>query len=212
MSDGNRIEGTCDPRFEAVREAFEHNFAERDELGAACCVLLDGEPVVDLWAGDADPRGTPWERDTIINVYSTTKTMATICLLMLVDRGQLDLDAPVARYWPEFAQAGKAGVTVDPGAVIGPRAEIGAGMQRAAIVPHQHVVRFPFVPVHVFRLGGEGRQFLDQPARGTRLHALDGVVVDRADVQALAAGDGMAPHHGMPHRRHRRLLLLGRRT
>jgi CubicO group peptidase (beta-lactamase class C family) len=106
------IHGTCGPRFEPVREAFAGNFEKGLELGASVAVTRDGESVVDLWAGDADPRGTAWDRDTIVNVYSTTKTMAAISVLILADRGEVDLDAPVARYWPEFAQGGKEGVLV----------------------------------------------------------------------------------------------------
>ena len=75
-------------------------------------MTIDGEPVVDLWGGDADPAGDPWVEDTIVNVYSSTKTMAALCVLMLADRGAIDLDAPVAEYWPEFARTGKAGVLV----------------------------------------------------------------------------------------------------
>ena len=104
--------GTCKPGFEAVRDAFEANFADGLEIGAAAAVTVDGEFVVDVWGGDADTAGTPWQRDTIVNVYSTTKTMAATCMLMLADRGELDFDAPVARYWPEFAQNGKDGVLV----------------------------------------------------------------------------------------------------
>jgi len=102
------VHGVCDNRFAAVRDAFAENFATQGEVGAAVAVCLDGEAVVDLWAGHADEaRSRPWQRDTIVNVYSTTKGMAAICALRLVERGLLDLDAPVARYWPEFAQAGK---------------------------------------------------------------------------------------------------------
>src|SRR5262245_20999938 len=96
------LHGLCNDEYAAVGEAFNDNFEAGLEVGACVAVTVDGEPVVDMWAGDADPRGTAWERDTIINVYSTTKTMAAVCMLMLVDRGQLDFDAPVARYWPEF--------------------------------------------------------------------------------------------------------------
>ena len=106
------IHGTCEDGFEAVRDAFEQNFAEGLEVGAAAAVTVDGEPVVDIWAGDAGPGGSPWERDTIVNVYSTTKTMAATCMLALADRGELDFDAPVCRYWPEFARNGKEGVLV----------------------------------------------------------------------------------------------------
>ena len=106
------IHGTCKPGFEAVRDAFEANFDEGLEIGAAAAVTVDGEFVVDVWAGAADTDGTPWQRDTILNVYSTTKTMAATCMLMLADRGELDFDAPVAQYWPEFAQNGKQAVLV----------------------------------------------------------------------------------------------------
>jgi CubicO group peptidase (beta-lactamase class C family) len=106
------IHGDCDPRFEAVRAAFAANFDQGQEVGASVAVTLHGEPVVDLWAGDADEQGNAWQRDTIVNVWSTTKTMAAICLLVLADRGEVDLDAPVATYWPEFAAQGKDRVTV----------------------------------------------------------------------------------------------------
>ncbi|MGW4230272.1 serine hydrolase domain-containing protein [Streptomyces sp. NPDC004980] len=107
------IHGHCDDRFAAVRDAFAANFAERDELGAAVTVLLDGSPVVDLWGGWADKdRTRPWERDTVVNVWSTTKGPTALCAHLLADRGLLDLDAPVAAYWPEFAAAGKGSVRV----------------------------------------------------------------------------------------------------
>jgi CubicO group peptidase (beta-lactamase class C family) len=108
-----KIEGTCDARFAAVRETFVNNFSAFGETGAAVALTLDGRPVVDLWAGHADAARTqPWQRDTIVNVYSTTKGMTAICAHRLVDQGRLDLDAPAARYWPEFAQAGKAALPV----------------------------------------------------------------------------------------------------
>lgn len=106
------IHGTCDERFEAVGAAFAANFAAGTEQGASVAVTLDGEPMVDLWAGAADDDGRPWERDTIVNVWSTTKTMAATCVLMLADRGLVDFDEPVATYWPEFAANGKDGVLV----------------------------------------------------------------------------------------------------
>jgi len=108
-----QIQGHCDHRFAAVRETFAKNFEQGLEIGASFAAVLDGELVVDIWAGHADAAlARPWDRDTIVNVFSTTKAMASTCTLMLVDRGALDLDAPVALYWPEFAQAGKQGVLV----------------------------------------------------------------------------------------------------
>jgi CubicO group peptidase (beta-lactamase class C family) len=107
------IQGYCDPRFSAVKGAFRKNFESGEELGASFAATIDGKFVVDIWAGFMDAaKKRPWERDTIVNVYSTTKVMTALCALMLVDRGQLDLDAPVAKYWPEFAQAGKAKIPV----------------------------------------------------------------------------------------------------
>ncbi|MFK4068361.1 serine hydrolase domain-containing protein [Streptomyces sp. NPDC029674] len=107
------VHGTCAPGFERVREEFERNFTERDDLGASVAATVGGELVVDLWGGDADRTGTrPWERDTLVNVYSTTKGMTALCAHLLADRGELDLEAPVARYWPEFAQAGKGDIPV----------------------------------------------------------------------------------------------------
>ncbi|MEE9414713.1 MAG: serine hydrolase domain-containing protein [Acidimicrobiales bacterium] len=106
------IQGHCDERFGAVRDAFAANFAQGAELGASAAVTIDGVLVVDIWGGDADEAGNPWRENTIVNVYSTTKTMAALCMLMLSDRGELDFAAPVARYWPEFAQNGKEKVLV----------------------------------------------------------------------------------------------------
>lgn len=102
------IQGTCAPAFSAVRDAFERSFASGDEVGAAVCITRGGEVVVDLWAGfrDADQR-LPWERETLVNVFSTTKGITAIAAHQLVEQGRLDLDAPVADYWPEFAAAGK---------------------------------------------------------------------------------------------------------
>ena len=103
-----KIEGTCDPKFSRVKDAFAENFEKRSEVGAAAAVVLDGKSVVDIWGGHADKAATrPWARDTLVNVYSTTKGVTAICAHRLVDKGLLDIDAPVAKYWPEFAQAGK---------------------------------------------------------------------------------------------------------
>jgi CubicO group peptidase (beta-lactamase class C family) len=108
-----QVHGHCDPRFSAVRTAFEENFRDRGELGAAVAVLVDGAAVVDLWGGWADAARTrPWQRDTLVNVWSTTKGPVALCAHLLADRGLLNLDAPVAAYWPEFAAAGKEKVLV----------------------------------------------------------------------------------------------------
>lgn len=107
------VSGRVERGFEAVRDAFARNFDEHGEVGAACAVYVDGRPVVDIWAGIADERtGAPWEEGTLTLVYSTTKGVTAICAHHLAERGGLDLDAPVASYWPEFAAAGKEAVTV----------------------------------------------------------------------------------------------------
>ena len=107
------VHGTCDARFEGVRRTFAGNLESGADIGAAFAVTMNGEMVVDLWGGWADAGKTrPWETDTLVNVYSTTKTMTALTALLLADRGQLDFHAPVARYWPEFAANGKSAVTV----------------------------------------------------------------------------------------------------
>lgn len=116
MTDGTtapRPQGMCAPGYEPVRAAFEQNFTERGEVGAAVAITVDGELVVDLWAGSVDPgRTRPWARDTLTNVWSTTKGMTAICAHQLMDRGELDVDAPVVKYWPEFGAEGKSDVPV----------------------------------------------------------------------------------------------------
>jgi len=107
------VHGNVDPGFEAVRDAFEQNFKAHGEVGAACCVYHEGRAVVDIWGGSADAHGArPWQRDTLQLVFSATKGVTAICAHRLVEAGRLDLDAPVAHYWPEFAANGKAGITV----------------------------------------------------------------------------------------------------
>ena len=105
--------GFAQDRYAPVRDIFEGNLASGADVGAAFCATLEGEAVVDLWGGYADEARTrPWVKDTIVNVYSTTKTMCALTALLVADRGELDFDAPVAKYWPEFAANGKADVKV----------------------------------------------------------------------------------------------------
>ncbi|MDT7798520.1 MAG: hypothetical protein QOI78_1953 [Actinomycetota bacterium] len=107
------IHGKHDPRFDDVRAALEKNVASGDELGASLVIDLDGEVVADLWGGFRDQaRTVAWDEHTITNVWSTTKTVTSLAALMLVDRGDLDVHAPVAKYWPEFAANGKENVEV----------------------------------------------------------------------------------------------------
>lgn len=107
------IHGHCDPQFAQVRDSFIENFEVHGDLGASVAITLEGEFVVDLWAGHKNAAKTEaWEEHTLVNVWSTTKTMAALCALVLSDRGAIDLQAPAAEYWPEFAQNGKEDVKV----------------------------------------------------------------------------------------------------
>ncbi len=108
-----QVHGHCAPRFAGARAAFAANFASGADMGASFAATVDGEFVVDLWGGFSDAAGSiPWAEDTIVNVYSTTKTMCALTALLCADRGLLKFDAPVATYWPEFAQNGKDRITV----------------------------------------------------------------------------------------------------
>jgi CubicO group peptidase (beta-lactamase class C family) len=107
------VNGRCDSRFDKLAAALADELSTGNEVGAAIAIDIDGESVVDIWGGHADEANTvPWTEDTIVNVWSSTKTVTSLVGLMLADRGLLDLDAPVATYWPEFAANGKAGVLV----------------------------------------------------------------------------------------------------
>src|ERR1700761_7828568 len=107
------IDGTCDARFDGVQTALSKSLDSGADLGASVAISLHGEPVVDIWGGYFDEsKSAPWERDTITNVWSTTKTMTFVCALILADRDLLDFHTPVAHYWPEFAAAGKEAIEV----------------------------------------------------------------------------------------------------
>ena len=106
-----QVHGICDHRFTRVRDLLAAQLATGADIGASAAVFIDGEPVVDIWGGFCDEARTrPWDRDTIVNNFSTTKTMTALVALMLADRGELDLHAPVTRYWPEFAAHGKGSI------------------------------------------------------------------------------------------------------
>lgn len=106
-------QGKCDPKFAAVKEEFERNFAARGEVGASVCLSVEGETVVDLWGGMANPEtNDPWQEDTVSIVFSCTKAAVALCAHILIDRGQLNPSALVSDYWPEFAKAGKEKTTV----------------------------------------------------------------------------------------------------
>ena len=108
-----RIDGFCDERFARVRDEFEKNFTKRGDIGACFALTIEGEYVVDIWAGHQDAAlEKRWQEDTIINVFSSTKTMSFLCALVLADRGLLDFEACVADYWPEFSTGNKGEIKV----------------------------------------------------------------------------------------------------
>ena len=110
---GAPVDGFCDPKFARVKDAFADNFAARGEPGAAVALSIDGRVVADLWGGWRDAaRTAPWRRETLVNFFSVSKALCAIAALRLAERGKLDLDAPVANVWPEFAQAGKENVSL----------------------------------------------------------------------------------------------------
>src|SRR5215469_9003678 len=106
------VEGACDGRFKGVLDAFVENFAARGEVGASVAITVEGRTVVDLWGGRTAEGGEAWRPDTLSVVFSSTKGASALCAHMAADRGLLDFDAPVVRYWPEFGQAGKEGAIV----------------------------------------------------------------------------------------------------
>lgn len=162
MSTG-AIGGTCDPAFEPVREAFERNFAQRGELGAAVCVMVGGETVVDLWGGVADDMtGRPWERDTMNVIMSCSKGVTALCAHILIDRGELDVDLPIAHYWPEFAQHGKGDIPVR----MALNHQSGVAHVNG-VIPRGRLSDFD----HMVRLTAESRPFWE-PGTRTGYHAL----------------------------------------
>ena len=107
------LQGECALGFELVRDALAENFISRGEIGSAICVYYEGKKVVDLWAGHVDcARNHAWRTDTLCLMYSVAKSICSLSVHMLADRGQIDLEAPIADYWPEFSEAGKEGIKV----------------------------------------------------------------------------------------------------
>ena len=142
-----QIHGSADPAFAALRAEFERNFADRGDVGAALSLVIDGAPVVDLWAGSLDAaRARPWAADSVVNVWSTTKAVGALCFAMLVERGACAYDDLVVRWWPEFAAHGTDGVTI------------------AMLLSHQ-------AGLCSFRDPAVVEDFYDQPAAAARLAA-----------------------------------------
>jgi CubicO group peptidase (beta-lactamase class C family) len=124
------INGSCAPAFARVRNAFVSNFTDRGDIGAAVAVWVEGDLVVNLWGGSADADDCrPWQEDTLASIFSGSKGLTSTCVHLLADRSEIDLNAPVADYWPEFGQAGKGGITIamvmgHRSGVIGPRTRL----------------------------------------------------------------------------------------
>lgn len=111
-TNAGKVEGFCDSNFGGLLDAFVTNFETRGEVGASCALTLEGRPLVDLWGGRKAPGGEAWEKDTISVIFSSTKGAMALCAHMLAERGALDLNAPVTKYWPEFGQGGKESALV----------------------------------------------------------------------------------------------------
>lgn len=108
-----QVQGRCDAAFEPIRQAFAAILDEPHERGGGVCIQVGGKTVVDIWGGVKDAHGhAPWQRDTLVNAYCTIKPITAVAVLMLVERGRLGLDDPVAKHWPEFARHGKERITL----------------------------------------------------------------------------------------------------
>jgi len=113
MKNTTNISGVCAPSFSKLKDVFEKNFAAQDEVGASIALVKDGELIVNLWGGLRDPdSASEWQRDTLVNVWSTTKGITALCFAMLVDRGQISYASPIAEYWPEFRVGNRQNMTV----------------------------------------------------------------------------------------------------
>ena len=214
------IHGTCDPRFAELRDVLSGSIDSGADLGASVAVILDDEPVVDVWGGWADEARTrPWEEHTVTNVWSTTKTVVALAALLLVERGQLDVFAPVADYWPEFAQNGKERIEVRHllvphvgGVRLGAAGDdrrhlrLGAGDRDprgpAAVVGAGHRVRLPPRQLRPPRRRGDppGRRPEPAPVRGRGARR-----AVRRRLPDRVAARGRAPGLGRGHRPVRRL-------
>ena len=205
------IHGTCAARFEAVRSALARNLDSGEELGASLVVDIDGEISVDLWGGFCDQaRAVPWSEHTITNVWSSTKTVTSLAALMLADRGKLDVDAPVAAYWPEFAASGKRGVLVRH---LMSHSSGVSGLDQPAVVEdlydwHKATSRMagPGAVVGAGHRVGLSRAQLRAPGRRT------GAADQRHAAEAVRRrGDRRAARRRFPDRRRRRRLGADRR-
>lgn len=197
-----QIQGHCAGEFSALRDAFEKLFAQQGDIGAGLAVVIDGEPLVDLWGGLRDRQASaPWEPATVANVWSTTKGVTAACIAMLVSRGQIAYDSPVSFYWPEFATAGKAEVTVahllsHQAGLCGFRRAVDVGtLYNSAAAAAELATQEPFWPL------GEGSGYhaisvgflLDELVR-----RVDGRDLKRFVADELQAGCGLNITIGLP--------------
>ncbi|MER6002727.1 serine hydrolase [Nonomuraea angiospora] len=167
--------------FDAVRDTFAEALGNGDEVGAAIALDVDGETVIDLWGGHRDPeRTSPWTSDTIVNVFSTTKIVTALAVLVLADRGTIDLDAPVATYWPEFAANGKDGILVRH--ILGHTSGVSGWEQPITIADVYDL------PISTARLAGQAPWWTPGTAAGyhavTQGHLL-GEIIRRVDGRSL---------------------------
>ena len=208
------VQGSCDADFEAVRKTFQDHIEQGFEIGAAAAAYVDGKKVVDLWAGHRDAgRRQPWAEDTVACMMSTGKAMGCLCVLKLVDDGIIDLDAPLARYWPEFGQAEKDAITVrqvlshTSGLVFLDGLERGSlsdfaalraadmAARRATGLPHVHH-RDPESGVGISGYGPRHRRFLARGIRRTTRRRLS-TLVERGRTGALRR-DYLRPRSSIP--------------
>ena len=192
--------GACDAAFAPVRDAFAAGLAG-DELGAAVAGWVDGRPVVDLWAGLADPaEGRPWREDTIAHVYSVSKPLVSACAWLLAERGVLDLDAPVARWWPEYAAAGKEATLVrhvlaqQSGVVV-----LREPQPAAALIDWERLVAVVAAEAPLFEPGtGQAEQaLLHGHLVGELVRRADGRTPGRFFAEEIAAPWGLDFHFGL---------------
>ena len=206
------VHGFVAPGFEAVAEEFRRNLDERGDIGAAVALVADGTPVVDLWGGVADPdRGRPWGRDTLAVVFSGTKGFVAACLLLLVERGRLDLDAPVCAYWPEFAAAGKERILVRH--VVSHRAGLPGLVTPVTPIEATDDVRMAQLLARQPAIHGPGAGFYYHALAfgwlcGELVRRVDGRSVGRFFSEEIAAPLGLDAWIGLPARHERRVAVL----
>jgi CubicO group peptidase (beta-lactamase class C family) len=209
LTQGYVIEG-----FEGVAEAFERNFVEQREIGAAFAAYVDGTPVVDLWGGVADRRKhVPWREDTLVGVFSGTKGFVAVCLLLLLERGQLALDEPVCRYWPEFGAAGKEGILVRD--LVSHRAGL-AGLLTPVTVEEatddQRMARLLAAQAPIWAPEGEPRYHAITFGWlcGELVRRVTGRSIGRFFQEEIAAPLGLEAWIGLPRQHERRVAVLER--